>query len=89
MSSIRGEYERNLITRSGLQQELRRLNGGQDIVLEASGFGLAPMLPDDFGTWYEECSASSPVLAYVAQNVKVKEQEIRTGRSATLRESQR
>lgn len=83
LSSIRGEYERNLITRSGLQQELRRLNGGQDIVLGDTGFGLAPMLPDDFGTWYEECSASSPVLAYVAQNVKVKEQEIRTGRAAS------
>ncbi|MGM9738558.1 MAG: TolC family protein [Candidatus Cryptobacteroides sp.] len=82
MSSARGEYSRNEIERSNLLEELRRLNGGNAIVMETDEYESTPLLPEDFDVWYAECAESSPVLAYVAQNVKVREQEMKTEKAA-------
>lgn len=82
LSSARGEYSRNEIERGNLQAELRRLNGGNEIVMEMAEYESTPLLPKDFDTWYSECAESSPVLAYVAQDVKVKEQEMKTEKVA-------
>ena len=50
--------------------------------LNATEFAESEMLPADFGEWYSEAEDASPVLAYVAQQVNVSGQALKTGKIA-------
>ena len=78
--SIRGAYNRNAVEKASYLTDLKRLNGGEEIQFGACGFADAAILPDDFDLWYDGQAEKSPALAYVRQNVKVKEQEMKTVR---------
>lgn len=80
--AVRGEYRRNAIEKESLLTELKRLNGGEPVDFSGMEYEEMKMLPADFDTWYLECAEESPVLAYVAKSVDVKEQEMKTEKIA-------
>ena len=78
----RSEYNRNRIERDNLLAALAGMNGGEPVQLNATEFAEAEMLPADFAGWYSEAEDASPVLAYVAQQVNVSGQALKTGKIA-------
>ncbi len=78
----RSEYNRNRIERDNLLAALAGMNGGEPVQLTATEFAEAEMLPADFAGWYSEAEDASPVLAYVAQQVNVSGQALKTGKIA-------
>ena len=78
----RSEYNRNRIERDNLLAALAGMNGGEPVQLNATEFAESEMLPADFGEWYSEAEDASPVLAYVAQQVNVSGQALKTGKIA-------
>ena len=78
----RSEYNRNRIERDNLLAALAGMNGGEPVQLIVNEFAESEMLPADFGEWYSEAEDASPVLAYVAQQVNVSGQALKTGKIA-------
>ena len=78
----RSEYNRNRIERDNLLAALAGMNGGEPVQLTATEFAQSEMLPADFAGWYSEAEDASPVLAYVAQQVNVSGQVLKTGKIA-------
>ena len=78
----RSEYNRNRIERDNLLAALAGMNGGEPVQLNATEFAEAEMLPADFAGWYSEAADAGPVLAYVAQQVNVSGQALKTGKIA-------
>ena len=78
----RSEYNRNRIERDNLLAALAGMNGGEPVQLNATEFAESEMLPADFGEWYSEAEDASPVLAYVAQQVNVSGQALKTEKIA-------
>lgn len=78
--SARSTYGRNAIERESCLSELRRLNGGEDITFASDAFAEPEILPDNFEAWYHAQAGRSPVLAYIGQSVKVKEQEMKASK---------
>ena len=78
----RSEYNRNRIERDNLLAALAGMNGGEPVQLTATEFAESEMLPADFAGWYSEAEDASPVLAYVAQQVNVSGQVLKTGKIA-------
>ena len=78
----RSEYNRNRIERDNLLSALAGMNGGEPVQLIVNEFAESEMLPADFGEWYSEAEDASPVLAYVAQQVNVSGQALKTGKIA-------
>lgn len=76
------EYNRNRIERDNLLAALAGMNGGEPVQLTVNEFAELEMLPADFGEWYSEAEDASPVLAYVAQQVNVSGQALKTGKIA-------
>ena len=73
---------RNEVERESLLSELRRLNGGEPIEVNASEYQSSTMLPADFSSWYAEASSRSPELSYMRKNVEVGAAEARTAKMA-------
>ena len=78
----RSEYNRNRIERDNLLAALAGMNGGEPVQLTATELAESEMLPADFAGWYSEAEDASPVLAYVAQQVNVSGQVLKTGKIA-------
>ena len=83
LSTVEGEAERIGIERGALLSELKRLNGGEAIVLDDVRFEETP-LPPDFEQWYAEAAQRSPVPAYVRQEVEVGRRRISLSRATGL-----
>lgn len=71
LTSVRGQISQVEVERQTLVAKLKSLNGGNDIALEDSAYGLSDNLPSDFDSWYESASQKNPVLQYVRQEVTV------------------
>lgn len=71
---------RNEIERASLLAELKRLNGGEAVEVNANVYDENVMLPDDFRIWYDEMSQRSPELDYMRKNVEVNASEARTAK---------
>ncbi|MGN1233579.1 MAG: TolC family protein [Candidatus Cryptobacteroides sp.] len=78
----KSEFSRNRIERDNLLAALAGMNGGEPVQLTVNEFPQSGMLPADFGQWYSEAEAGSPVLAYVAQQVNVSGQALKTEKIA-------
>lgn len=78
----RSEYSRNKIERDNLLTALAGMNGGEPVLLNVNEFPASGMLPTDFGEWYAEAESGSPVLAYVAKQVNVSGQALKTEKIA-------
>lgn len=72
------ESERTL-----LLSELKRLNGGQEIVFDQYDYS-GGVLPDNFDKWYSEVVQRSPALQYAHSQIIVREEEVRLNRAQSL-----
>ena len=86
LTAVRGQLSQVEVERQSLLSTLKSLNGGEDIVLEDSSYGLADALPSDFESWYGEASQKNPVLQYVRQEVSVGERQLSIDKTAWLPE---
>ena len=86
LTAVRGQLSQVEVERQSLLSTLKSLNGGEDIVLEDSSYGLTDALPSDFESWYGEASQKNPVLQYVRQEVSVGERQLSIDKTAWLPE---
>ena len=86
LTAVRGQLSQVEVERQSLLSTLKSLNGGEDIALEDSSYGLADALPSDFESWYGEASQKNPVLQYVRQEVSVGERQLSIDKTAWLPE---
>lgn len=80
--SQKNALARNEVERESLLSELRRLNGGEPVEVNANEYMPGTMLPADFDSWYAEASQLIPELAYMQKSVEVGAAESRTARMA-------
>lgn len=78
--SARSAYGRNSLEREACLSGLRRLNGGEDLRITADTFPEPEPLPEEFEAWYLTRAGQSPVLSYIGQTAKVKEQEMKVSK---------
>lgn len=75
-SDLRLKLECLQVERDAILQELRLLNGGEDIVLTGLSDYDGVLLPSDFEQWSEQMERKSPALSYVKAQVMVSEGEL-------------
>jgi outer membrane protein TolC len=63
------------VERNALLSQLKRLNGGIDVVLTDTQFSEGE-LPPDFDNWYIQAEEKDPVLAYVQQEIEVGNKQV-------------
>lgn len=83
LSSVQGEISRIDIERNALLEQLKRLNGGKDILLEDDRYDEV-LLPPYFNDWFEQTSQKNPVLAYARQEVEVSKQQVALNKMKSL-----
>ena len=86
LTSVRGQISQVEVERQTLLAKLKSLNGGNDIALEDSAYGLSDNLPSDFDSWYESASQKNPVLQYVRQEVTVGKKQLYIDKTAWVPE---
>ena len=86
LTAVRGQLSQVEVERQSVLATLKSLNGGEDILLEDSSYGLADALPSDFESWYGEASQKNPVLQYVRQEVSVGERQLSIDKTAWVPE---
>ena len=86
LTAVRGQISQVDVERQTLMSKLKSLNGGKDIVLEDSSYGLEDALPTDFDSWYESASLKNPVLQYVRQEVSVGKKQLSIDKTAWVPE---
>lgn len=70
LSMVQGEMLRIEVERRALLSQLKRLNGGVDIVFDGSQYTLCDF-PADFDEWYLQVEGKNPALAYAGQEIEV------------------
>lgn len=83
LSTIQGEISRVEVERGALLEQLKRLNGGNEILLEEYRFAEVE-LPLDFEGWYAEAEQKNPVLAYVRQEIEVSKKQVSLSKAMGL-----
>lgn len=86
LTAVRGQISQVEVERQALMSKLKSLNGGKDIVLEDSSYGLEDALPTDFDSWYESTSLKNPVLQYVRQEVSIGKKQLSIDKTAWVPE---
>lgn len=80
LSTVQGEMSRVEVERNTLLSELKRLNGGIEILLEENNYGPAS-LPADFEEWYLSAEQKNPLLQYVKQQIEVSRKEVKLNKA--------
>ncbi len=75
LSTVQGEISRIDVERNALLEQLKRLNGGTDILLEDDRYDEV-LLPPYFDDWFEQAAKKNPVLAYARQEIEVSKQQV-------------
>lgn len=83
LSSVLGEISRIDVERNALLEQLKRLNGGKDIVLDDDRYDEV-LLPPLFDDWFERTAVQNPLLAYARQEVEVSKQRVSLNRMQGL-----
>lgn len=83
LSTVQGEMSRIEVERNALLSELKRLNGGMDVIFEASNYSPAS-LPVNFEDWYLSAQQKNPLLQYVKQQIEVSKEQVKLGKAMTL-----
>lgn len=86
LTTVRGQISQVEVERQALLSKLRSLNGGKDIVLEDSSYGLEDALSTNFDSWYESASQKNPILQYVRQEVTVGKKQLSIDKTAWVPE---
>lgn len=83
LTSLQNEATKIETEQTILLSELKRMNGGQDIVFNQYSY-TGGIIPDSFDKWYAQAESKSPTLQYVSTQIKVKEEEVRLNRASGL-----
>ena len=83
LASVQNAHFKAHAEQSALLTELSRLNGGKRIDFTLAQFPNENF-PEDFNLWYSEAESSSPVLAYVRQEIEVNRKELSLRKTSNL-----
>ncbi len=83
LSAINGEIARIDVERNTLLSQLKRLNGGMDIIMDDPQFNQV-QLPLNFDDWYVQAEQKNPILAYVKQEVVVSQKQVSLNKAMGL-----
>lgn len=83
LSTVVGEISRIDVERNAMLEELKRLNGGNDIVVNDYQFDHI-QLPINFAEWYVSAEEKNPVLAYVKQEIEVGKKQVSLSKAMGL-----
>lgn len=86
LTTVRGQISQVEVERQAILAKLKSLNGGVDVTLDDSAYGLSDDLPADFDSWYESASQKNPVLQYVRQEVSVGQKQLSIDKTAWVPE---
>ncbi|MDR2804567.1 MAG: TolC family protein [Dysgonamonadaceae bacterium] len=68
---------------AALLSELKRLNGGKEIIFSDNVYP-ANILPADFENWYSAAETKSPVLQYVSGQIEIGKQQVKLNHALGL-----
>lgn len=83
LSAINGEISRIEVERNSLLSQLKRLNGGMDIIIDDEQFNQE-QLPLNFDDWYGQAEQKNPILAYIKQEVAVSQKQVSLNKAMGL-----
>lgn len=83
LSAINGEIARIDVERNTLLSQLKRLNGGIDLIMDDYQFNQE-QLPLNFDDWYVQAEQKNPILAYVKQEVVVSQKQVSLNKAMGL-----
>lgn len=76
LAKVSAEAKRLDIEHAALAEELKRLNGGNDINLSVSEYP-SETLPDNFEEWFANVSTSVPALQYATELTNLRKEQVR------------
>jgi len=76
LATVQTEIAQIETEQTALLSELKRLNGGKEIVFSENQYSVK-MLPANFEEWYTTAESKSPVLQYVSTQIEIGKQEVR------------
>lgn len=83
LSTVQGEISRIEVERNALLSQLKRLNGGNDVLFDESQFSQI-QLPLNFDDWYVSVEQKNPVLAYIKQEIEVSKKQVSVSKAMGL-----
>lgn len=83
LTTIQAEVSGIETQRTALLSELKRLNGGKDIVFSNDVYS-ENALPANFEEWYATAETKSPVLQYVSAQIEISKQQVKLNRAMAL-----
>lgn len=83
LSATTGEIARIDVERNALLSQLKRLNGGLDIVMDDYQFNQK-QLPLNFDDWYLQAEQKNPILAYIKQEVVLSQKQVSLNKAKGL-----
>lgn len=83
LSTIQGEISRMEVEREALLAQLKRLNGGIEVVFNDSDYGNRE-LPLNFDEWYVQAEDKNPILAYVRNEIEVSQKQVSLSKAMNL-----
>ncbi len=72
-----------VLERDAVLSELKRLNGGKDIVFENTAYPEIVKL-GDFDSWYDEAEKRNPILGYLRNEVEISDKQVKSVRADAL-----
>jgi outer membrane protein TolC len=83
LSTVQGEISRIDVERDALLAQLKRLNGGIDVVLDDYKYGDIS-LPLNFDDWFVGVADRNPALEYARQEIEVGKKQLSLSKVANL-----
>ena len=83
LTSARAQVARVQLQKDEVMASLRALNGGNDVSLDGESYG-ASSLPADFESWFSQAAEANPVIAYVAAEIAISNNDIRIEKLSAL-----
>lgn len=85
LSLVEGDISSINVERNAILEQLKRLNGGNNISVEDSSF-TQPTIPLNFEDWFLIAEQKNPILAYVKQTVEVSKKQVSINKAQNLPE---
>jgi len=83
LSTIKGEMARIDVERNALMSQLKRLNGGMDIIMDDYQFNQE-QLSHNFDDWYQQAEQNNPILVYIKQEVLLSQKQVTLNKAKGL-----
>ncbi len=84
LQSLVSEHRLAEIERNALLVELKRLNGGKELLFHSDEFPTVRGLATTFDEWYIEAEARNPLLQSLRANIELSKQEVSLSKSQGL-----